>query len=124
MSSATAKVADGLIDYAAGLQQTDDFDPDLDRREHERHPYRQAITVTLITPEGHPGTPVTVNAMDISQGGICIESRTMFRPGAVGTASLPRSDGRSANVGIQVCHCRYVGRMMHRTGLRFIPLPE
>lgn len=121
MSSQETSVSDALIDQAASL--IDEPPCAQERREHDRHPYHQTVTLTLLGLDGKAQTPMKIQAVDISAGGMCTESRAMFRDGTLGIAHLPRSDGTMSVVGVQVCHCRYVGEMMYQTGLRFIPLP-
>jgi hypothetical protein len=47
----------------------------------------------------------------------------MIHPGIEGAVQLVRSDGRTALIGVRSAYCRYIGGMMHETGLRFVPLP-
>jgi hypothetical protein len=94
-----------------------------EKRDQERHPYKTAITLRLLSPGGQIGQPLQVQGVDISQGGICVESRNMFHPGSVGGMLLVRSDGSQTLVGVRVAHCRYVSGMKHNTGFQFIPVP-
>ncbi len=116
------QVTDALINDAAGM--VDVIDLEAERRSSERFDYPHNVEVILRSINGTTAKPIVAQGVNISSGGLCIESRVVFRPGAVGIARLKRSDGSFAVIGVQVCRCRYVSNMMHRTGMRFIPLPK
>lgn len=120
---AAASTIDTLIEHAGTLRKDIADAPAVERRQHERHAYHQLVILTLLTPDGKPQITAQATGVDISKGGLCLDSRTMLYPGAIGIARLPKSNGESTIVGIQVRHCRYIGNMTHRSGLRFIALP-
>lgn len=111
-----------MIDRAAGLEAGETITDE--RRNKARHPYDALVAMVLCDGDGGRSKPQVLQAKDISVGGICLVSRHMMHPGAIGALQLARSDGNVALVGIQVMHCRYVGEMLHQTGLQFIAMPE
>lgn len=109
------------------LQSTDELinhAADLHKKNQQRVPYTAEVDLFLLSEDGKVRQPITVKTVDISQGGICIRSRNMFHVGEVGGIKLIRSDGAQLLVGVEVRHCRYIGEMLHNTGLQFIPLPD
>lgn len=122
MSDASEQVTDELISDAASMVAT--IELEAERRTAERHDYPHKVVVLLRSVDSSQPRPIPVQGVDISSGGLCVESKTIFRPGAVGVVQLKRSDGTHALVGVQVCRCTYTGDMMHQSGLRFIPAPE
>ena len=122
MESRISEQADRLIDLAAGLKSGEVASDE--RRSRQRVPYDATVALILLGPDGYRSEPILLRAKDISAGGVCVISRNMIHVGAAGAMQLVRSDGRAALVGVQVRHCRYVGKMQHQTGLQFSDMPE
>jgi hypothetical protein len=120
MSEQQQNLADHFIDVASGLAATTSID---ERRARKRVQYEALVALVLISPTGGRGQPQVVRARDLSLTGIGVVSRHMLYPGSQGALQIVRSDGRSALVGVQVRHSRYIGNMEHYTGLKFIALP-
>jgi hypothetical protein len=112
--------ADRVIDIASGAANTTSAD---ERRARRRLDYEALVALVLIGPTGARGQPLVVKARDLSITGMGVVSRHMMYPGSQGALQIVRTDGRSALVGVQVRHSRYIGNMEHYTGLKFIPLP-
>ena len=122
MDSRTSEQADRLIDLAAGFKPGGRASDE--RRDRQRVPYDATVALILLGPGGFRSEPILLRAKDISAGGICVVSRNMIHVGAAGAMQLVRSDGRAALVGVQIRHCRYVGQMLHQTGMQFTDMPE
>jgi len=122
MDPRTSEQADRLIDIASG--GTSGPSGSDERRSRERVPYDATVALILLGPDGYRSEPMLLQAKDISAGGICVISRNMIHVGALGAMQLVRSDGRAALVGVQVRHCRYVGQMLHHTGMQFTDMPD
>lgn len=118
----TSASADELIERAAKLD--DETAGDDDRRSNRRMPYKALVALVLIGPTGDKSRPLIIRAEDISTGGLRLASRQMFHVGSYGAALMRRSDGRQALVGVKVLRCTYSGKMIHHTGVQFIPLPR
>jgi hypothetical protein len=121
MDSRAQEQADRLIDFAEGiLSGAHSAD---ERRSRQRVPYSAMVALILLGPDGYRSEPILLRARDLSGDGICVTGRNMIHVGSAGAMQLVRSDGRAALLGVQVMHCRYVGKMIHHTGMRFTDLP-
>jgi hypothetical protein len=97
--------------------------PEFELRDSDRHSYKGYLVLILLDRSGNPGEPIFLQAENISTGGIGVVSRYMFHVGSIGAAQLLRSDGKTAIVGVEVKHCRYVGDMRHSSGFQFTAVP-
>jgi len=68
--------------------------------------------------------PMVYQGVDISCGGLCIQSRGMLHTDTLGAVQLRKSSGDLVVIGVRVCHCRYVEKGMHHIGLAFIDTPN
>ena len=121
--NAASTTTDRLIDAAAHVQGGAS-DVEDERRDNTRHPYDAHVAIRLLGPNGERHGSLIAQACDISEGGMCIASRKMLHPGLHGALLMMRMDGRLALAGVQIHYCRYVGNMMHHSGLKFIPVPD
>ncbi len=122
MSDKRDKKLDSLIDNAANLGRGEIIDDE--RRAKERQPYNAPIKLVIFSSAGDRLPKITVQAKDISLGGMCVTSRQMIHPGTQGILRLVKSDGKMTRVGVRVRYCQYVGGMLHHTGLEFTALPN
>ena len=111
--------ADQII---AGIQDGS-LTAEEERRGGERHPYSGRVAIVLINEDKQLSMPMVYQGVDISGGGLCIQSRGMLHTGTVGAVQLRKSSGDLVVIGVRVCHCRYVEKGMHHIGLAFIETP-
>lgn len=121
MDAANQTTSDKLIDAAAANPASGKYTGE-ERRGCKRHPYSADATLVLLSEDGRPQKPLSVKGKDLSNGGVCIQTRFMIHPGRRGVIHLTRSDGRVVPVGVIVSYCRYMGNMLHETGLQFIAI--
>lgn len=112
---------DQIIDEAQGV--TAETAPHAERRAAPRLSYDAYVALLLISPLGDRGQPMVLRTKDISFSGISVISRNMIYPGSTGAMQMVRSDGYTALVGVSVATSRYLGNMLHMTGMEFVPLP-
>ena len=119
----TSLITDRVIDSLSGVESEAKKMLRGDRRAKSRHPYCASVGLMLISPTGYRFAPIVLQARDLSIFGISVISQQMIHPGSDGAVQLVRSDGTIAIVGGVVRHCRYLGGMLHATGIEFGPLP-
>lgn len=122
MSGKERPEVDRIIDVAA--QEAAPTTETVERRARERHPYDAMVGLILLDDDDRPSGPRVLRAKDLSEGGLCLTSRTALPVGCRGAVQLVRSDGRMALTGVEVRHCRYVEDQAHEIGFMFIPLPQ
>jgi hypothetical protein len=122
MSQTPAASADQIIDAAAAMAPG--TKKGVEQRKQRRLPYDALVAVLLTKPGGGREAPAVLRAHDLSAGGLSVTGSKALESGAVGVLQLVRSDGQFAMVGVEVRHCRYLGQMEHRTGLKFVPMPD
>jgi hypothetical protein len=109
---------DHIIDIARGISAADTAD--REHRQTRRMPYDRAIALVQITPDGGRSIPTIVRCKNISAGGMCIHSRYMLHIGYEGAILMMRSNGEPVILGAKVVHCKYIGDMLHESGIEFI----
>jgi hypothetical protein len=97
--------------------------PPTEKRLQPRFAWEGLVAMILGTESGGRTPTMVYRAADLSAGGLMVSGSKPLPVGATGVMQIVRGDGRFALLGIEVRHCRYVGPMEHRTGIRFIPLP-
>jgi hypothetical protein len=118
MSEPDPTSIDHIIDIARGTTAADACD--RENRLTRRRPYDCAVALVQITPDGGKSIPTVVRCKNISAGGMCILSRYMLHIGYEGAVLLMRSTGEPVIVGAKVVHCKYIGDMLHESGIEFI----
>ena len=96
---------------------------DAENRGVLRGEYVAPIALVQWTPEGGKSIVAVCESKDASSTGMCVVSKYMLHVGYEGGVMMLRSGGEAVLLGIQVMHSRYVGEMVHETGLAFIPVP-
>lgn len=109
---------DRIIDIARGVAVADTADNE--HRHTRRMDYDGAVALVQITPDGGKSIPTIVRCRNISAGGMCILSRYMLHVGYEGAVLMTRSDGQRVILPGRVVHCKYIGDMLHESGIEFI----
>jgi hypothetical protein len=109
---------DHIIDIARGAAVADSADQEL--RQTRRVPFDGKVALVQITPDGGKSIPTTVRCKNVSAGGMCVQSRYMLHIGYEGAVLMLRSNGEPVIIGARVIHCKYIGDMLHESGIEFI----
>ncbi|MDY7109914.1 MAG: PilZ domain-containing protein [Planctomycetota bacterium] len=110
---------DHIIDIARGATAPDPVDQE--HRQTRRIPYDGTVALVQITPDGGKSIPTVVRCRNVSAGGMCIHSRYMLHIGYEGAILMMRSNGEAVIIGAKIVHCKYIGDMLHESGVEFIP---
>lgn len=123
--SAVSTEAAACIDTAQRIATGEAEAPaSTDRRSHRRFAFDAEIPAVWAGSFGANHEIVLLRSQDISSGGICLVGRSMAHVGALGVIRLPLPESKSAFVGIEVMHCRYLGDMHYAIGCRFTTPPD
>lgn len=90
-----------------------------DRREHKRHAFRREVISVWAGDGASPHAMASLRSIDISSGGLSLESRSMLYDGQRGVIRLCLPDREPILAGVEALHCRYAGKMRYVIGCRF-----
>ncbi len=93
-----------------------------ERRSRERTPFTGKVALVLIA-DGKIQPPALYKAVNISPGGLCLQSRGMVHTDQAGAVQMRKSDGQVVTVGVIIRHCRYVADGIHHIGIQFAGMP-
>jgi len=106
-----------------GLSLSEDLDDETSQRSHKRMRWARSIQVSWLAGDS-PKEPVTLKSHDLSRGGLALIGRGMVHPGTKGIVLLDKGGGEVMLRCIEVTHCRYVGRLTHIFGAKWVPMPN
>lgn len=122
MSYAEESFVDRAIEIAQGAAEPGVNDREA--RAFKRLPHEAWVMFVEVTPTGERLEPLTLRAIEISAGGMSLQSATRVEPGCRGAVMISKSTGEPAVLGVLVVHCRPSDRMNHECGVAFGALPQ